>query len=580
MLIDEKRLMRNYTLKPAYPSNIGELDTGEVYKQWFTYAMIGVNKYVELLHKQLIRKGRSYRQNATHPLYPNSYIVKKYNIKSASTAPYDKHSHGNLGLNQFFVGQDPYKPYKGDPSSKNGIYHDICEIRTRYNLGNMQYYYGFPNNLTLLFEKEKAWKYNGKGFFYIDEKINFKDILNKALENINYEMLINDIENDIEVVIFCQTIQKNNEWIYPSIDDIKIPNIKVENIEFKPLFGKPYKKLCIDVEKFYNDFKELNKNIFRIEKVEIAYKIYEKAQKTRESDPSKIYYTLTSKKVSFFEVFNSIKENYKCKYATPLCFYNSFNFVCYEEPYVAFSSLNNASWGKKDTSVTPSLYPLYRKSSNLPYGRRDRWFALWDSFYYLYVYEKSSKGFLSFLAPIVTIVLAVATWWIGGQGAWLGTLIGVSETIASGITLGISLGLAIGSLTGNKTFSILNAVWGLVNFLGAWGANNWNLAADFTKNTAQIAQEMTTFEPTLNIAGNLLSGASKIFDVVQSITANTPDMINEQKGSDLDNNEGGNGSEALELAKDMINPTIWYNFETTDILNEKIEKNRNLIFAF
>ncbi|EAJ8322633.1 hypothetical protein BJG11_05625 [Campylobacter coli] len=576
MLIDEKRLMRNYTLKPAYPSNIGELDTGEVYKQWFTYAMIGVNKYVELLHKQLIRKGRSYRQNATHPLYPNSYIVKKYNIKSASTAPYDKHSHGNLGLNQFFVGQDPYKPYKGDPSSKNGIYHDICEIRTKYNLGNMQYYYGFPNNLTLLFEKEKAWKYHGKGFFYIDEKINFKDILNKALENINYEMLI----NDIEVVIFCQTIQKNNEWIYPSIDDIKIPNIKVENIEFKPTFGKPYKKPCVDVEKFYNDFKELNKNIFRIEKVEITYKIYEKAQKTRESDPSKIYYTLTSKKVSFFEVFNSIKEIYKCKYATPLCFYNSFNFVCYEEPYVAFSPLNNASWGKKDTSVTSSIYPLYRKSSNLPYGRRDRWFALWDSFYYLYVYEKSSKGILSFLAPIVTIVLAVATWWIGGQGAWLGTLIGVSETIASGITLGISLGLAIGSLTGNKTFSILNAVWGLVNFLGAWGANNWNLAADFTKNTAQIAQEMTTFESTLNIAGNLLSGASKIFDVVQSITANTPDMINEQKGSDLDNNEGGNGSEALELAKDMINPTIWYNFETTDILNEKIEKNRNLIFAF
>ncbi|WP_335782924.1 hypothetical protein [Campylobacter jejuni] len=576
MLIDEKRLMRNYTLKPAYPSNIGELDTQEVYKQWFTYAMIGVNKYVELLHKQLVRKGRSQIQNINHPLFKNSYIVKKYNIKSSSTAPYNKENYNDLGLNQFFVGQDPYKPYQGDPSSENGIYHDICEIRTNYNLGSMQYYYGFPNNLALLFKKEKAWKYNGKGFFYIDEKINFKDILNKALENINYEMLI----NDIEVVIFSQTIQKNNEWIYPSIDDIKIPEIKVENVEFKPTFGKPYKKLCIDVEKFYNDFKELNKNIFRIEKVEIAYNVYEKAQKTRESDPSKIYYTLTSKKISFFEVFNSIKENYKCKYATPLCFYNGFNLVCYEEPYVAYSYLNNQSFGKKDTSVTPSVYPLYRKSSNLPYGRRDRWFALWDSFYYLYVYEKSSKGILSFLAPIVTIILAVATWWIGGQGAWLGTLIGVSETIASGITLGISLGLAISSLTGNKTFSILNAVWGLVNFLGAWGANNWNLAADFTKNTAQIAQEMTTFESTLNIAGNLLSGASKIFDVVQSITANTPDMINEQKGSDLDNNEGGNGSEALELAKDAINPTLWYNFETADILNEKIEKKEKPIFIF
>ncbi|EAI8510103.1 hypothetical protein CV509_07815 [Campylobacter jejuni] len=574
MLIDEKKLTRNYTLKPAYPSNIGELDTGEVYKQWFTYAMIGVNKYVELLHKQLVRKGRSQIQNINHPLFKNSYIVKKYNIKSSSTAPYNKENYNDLGLNQFFVGQDPYKPYRGDPSSKNGIYHDICEIRTNYNLGSMQYYYGFPNNLALLFEKEKAWKYHGKGFFYIDEKINFKDILNKALENINYEMLI----NDIEVVIFCQTIQKNNEWIYPSIDDIKIPEIKVENVEFKPTFGKPYKKLCIDVEKFYNDFKELNKNIFRIEKVEIAYNVYEKAQKTRESDPSKIYYTLTSKKISFFEVFNSIKEIYKCKYALPLCFYNSFNFVCYEEPYVAYSYPNNQSFGKKDTSVTPSIYPLYRKSSNLPYGRRDRWFALWDSFYYLYVYEKSSKGILSFLAPIVTIVLAVATWWMGGQGAWLGTLIGVSETIASGITLGISLGLAIGSLTGNKTFSILNAVWGLVNFLGAWGANNWNLAADFTKNTAQAAQEMSTFGSTLNIAGNLLSGASKIFDVVQSITANTPDMINEQ--SDDSDNEGGNGSEAEELAKDAINPTLWYNFETADILNEKIEKKEKPIFIF
>ncbi|EJB6324213.1 hypothetical protein MSU41_001577 [Campylobacter coli] len=574
MLIDEKKLMRNYTLKPAYPSNIGESDTQEVYKQWFTYAMIGVNKYVELLHKQLVRKGRSKIQNINHPLFKNSYIVKKYNIKSSSTAPYNKENYNHLGLNQFFVGQDPYKPYRGDPSSKNGIYHDICEIRTNYNLGSMQYYYGFPNNLALLFEKEKAWKYHGKGFFYIDEKINFKDILNKALENINYEMLI----NDIEVVIFCQTIQKNNEWIYPSIDDIKIPNIKVENIEFKPLFGKPYKKPCVDVEKFYNDFKELNKNIFRIEKVEITYKIYEKAQKTRESDSGKTYYALTSKKVSFFEVFNSIKEIYKCKYALPLCFYNSFNFVCYEEPYVAFSSLNNASWGKKDTSVTPSIYPLYRKSSNLPYGRRDRWFALWDSFYYLYVYEKSSKGILSFLAPIVTIVLAVATWWIGGQGAWLGTLIGVNGSVAASITLGISLGLAVGSLSGNKLFSILNAVWGLVNFLGAWGANNWNLAADFTKNTAQIAQEMTTFESTLNIAGNLLSGASKIFDVVQSITADTPGMINEQ--SDDSDNEGGNGSESEELAKDAINPTLWYNFETTDILNEKIEKKEKPIFIF
>lgn len=139
--------------------------------------------------------------------------------------------------------------------------------------------------------------------------------------------------------------------------------------------------------------------------------------------------------------------------------------------------------------------------------------------------------------------------------------------------------MAIGSLTGNKTFSILNAIWGLVNFLGAWSANNWNLAADFAKKTPQITQEMTKFETTLNVVSNLLSGASKVIDVVQSITANTPDMINEQS-NDLDDNEKANASEALELAKDTINPTIWYNFETADILNEKIEKKENPIFIF
>lgn len=123
---------------------------------------------------------------------------------------------------------------------------------------------------------------------------------------------------------------------------------------------------------------------------------------------------------------------------------------------------------------------------------------------------------------------------------------------------------------------MLFGVW--LIFLGAWGANNWNLAADFTKNTAQAAQEMTTFGSTLNVVGNLLSGASKIFDVVQSITADTPGMINEQ--SDDSDNERGNGSEALELAKDAINPTLWYNFETADILNEKIEKKEKPIFIF
>ncbi len=565
MLIDEKRLMRNYTLKPAYPANIGELNAKEVYKEWFTYAMIGVNKYVELLHKQLIRKGRSQIQNATHPLYPNVYIVKKHNIKSGSTAPYNKNNYGDLGLNQFFVGQDPYKPYKGDPSSKNGIYHDVCEILPNYKIEIEKYYYGFPD-IILLFDKKDALKYSNKKFFYIDETINFKNILNTALENVKYEALI----NNADFFIFMQTIQKNDEWVYPSINDICIPEIRTQIIDFKPTFGRPIKKICVDVEKFYNDFKNLNKNTCKIEKLEIYYNNFIKN--------SSGLYTAEKIKVDFIDVFKNIKKNYDCKYAKPLLFYKSFYHVCYQEPYVAFTISDNRPWLRKN-NATPQIYPLYRKGSNLPYGRRDRWFALWDSFYYLYVYEKKSKGILGFLAPIISIVLAVATWWIGGQGVWLSSLIGVSEGVAAGITLGVTLGLAVGSLTGNKLFSVLNAVWGLVNFVGVWGYNNWNLAADFTKTTAQAAKDMTSFEASLNILNNTLSGASKILDIVQNITADTPDMINEQEHKDEKENIN-NGTEAQELAKDIINPTIWYNFETADILNEESKKLDKTIFVF
>lgn len=541
MLIDKKRLMKNYTLKPVWPSNISELDTQEVYKQWLSYAMVGVNKYVELLHKQLIRKKKASTKDVFHPLFNNSYIVNSYNIKSSSTAPYNRENYNDLGLNQLFVGQDPYKPYQGDPNSKNGIYHDNCMITPINTLKNMSYNpYSFPKNLILLFEKKQALKYNGKGFYYIDEKINFKNILNKALENVKYEKII----NEIDVVILAQTILKNNEWMYPNINDIKIPDIKVKK-------DKLDKKLYVDVLEFYNDLKDLNKSIFRIERVET---------------------TLFYKDTFFTEAFNSIKEKYKCEYATPLCFYNSFDFVCYEEPYIATFYSNNII--NENANAEFTIYPLYQKGSNSPYGRSDRWLSLWDNFYKLYVSENND---LEPFIPLITIVAAVATWYIGGQGAWLAAGLGVSSSAIAGITLAISLTLAIGSLTGNKLFSTLNAIWGLVNFIGMLGANNWNLAADFAKNAPVAAQEITAFEATLNVIGNLTTGATLTYNVVKSITEKSPNMLN---ASDDNTEDLGNGGEALELAKDIINPTIWYNFETADILNEVSKKEKTLFLSF
>ncbi|WP_086253668.1 hypothetical protein [Campylobacter sp. P091] len=97
--------------------------TWEIIK-WRNIAFI---KLVELLHIQLMRKGRyRYYGLYNHPVYGQVYSIYKYNIKSGSKAPYSY--DGAMGLNQFFVGQNPYAWYQGDPGSSSGIYHDTCEI--------------------------------------------------------------------------------------------------------------------------------------------------------------------------------------------------------------------------------------------------------------------------------------------------------------------------------------------------------------------------------------------------------------------------------------------------------------------
>ena len=138
--------LKNY--KPLTQFNTPFRQTWEIIK-WRNIAFI---KLAELLHIQLMRKGR-YRDYETyyHPMYNQVYSIRWYNIKSSAKGPYNYHSHNDLGLNQFFVGQNPYSWYQGDPGDKNGIYHDTSEIvRTQDNATSTKYGY---KNLSVI----KAW---------------------------------------------------------------------------------------------------------------------------------------------------------------------------------------------------------------------------------------------------------------------------------------------------------------------------------------------------------------------------------------------------------------------------------------
>lgn len=89
-------------------------------------------KIKELLHTQLVRKKRAvFGAVLDDPLIRSTFgsavvPLQFYNIKSSSTRPYHRDYANDLGLNQLFMGQNPYKPYVGNP--KDGIYHDTCMI--------------------------------------------------------------------------------------------------------------------------------------------------------------------------------------------------------------------------------------------------------------------------------------------------------------------------------------------------------------------------------------------------------------------------------------------------------------------
>ena len=618
MLIEKRRLLPNYTLRPSYPSNLSELNVIDVYKDWYVFAMINMNRYIELLHKQLIRKGKTSRRNVYHPFYPNAYRVNSHNIKSASKKPYNKYSSDDMGLNQLFVGQSPYKWYQGDPSSKNGIYHDICEIEHKYSLGGARYLYNFPK-INLLFNKDDALEY--PNFYYYDESLNLATILKEALKGVSYTDIVeiaykgylkneigikfeqkkgnifNKFETAREVTslddcydFLLKPIFENNTYRYVRLSDIKIPKIKTKTAEVMKYdsFNKyyTYTAQVVVIDDFLKEFKALNPNLtflddcYYYEAVTVNTNNNNNNNKNaRESDPSE------TKKIqvqfylsNFKDFFKTLKTPYYSPYAKPLFFCENNYIVCYKEPYIAYgeppygklpnrkSILGNTS---KIEGIAIKLYPLYNNTTHTPYGRRDKWVALWDEFYRLFVEERASKWEKLFV-PVISIVLAGLTWYIGGQGAWLSTLIGISAGTAAAITLGITLVLAIGSLSGNNVFKVLNAVWSVVNFVGSWGANDWNLAADFTKTPLTASKDMSIFESGLNIFSNTLSGLNKVFDVINAITAPNNTSINENPTSnDSDETQGGFGlSDEQERAKNELNPCYWYSLETQDFIGE------------
>ena len=185
-------------------------------------------KTTELLHSQLVRKGRmrrwvpTYKEGATtfgsllvggekknitsfnHPTYGEVYTTEFYDIKSPSKNPYNKDSYDDLGLNQYFVGQSPYEYYKGDPGDDKGIYHDTSQIRgpSRLITGNDEY---SGEQLA----RGEGLSYPFKMYEKITQTIGYENVINrhrhfdkKTLKPITKEILTG---YEVEVIALLKT---------------------------------------------------------------------------------------------------------------------------------------------------------------------------------------------------------------------------------------------------------------------------------------------------------------------------------------------------------------------------------------
>ncbi|EAI3897342.1 hypothetical protein BXA15_07430 [Campylobacter lari] len=541
-MIDKKYRTPKYFLRAKYPQNANDIGYVECYQAWFLYGTTFVHKYVELLHKQLIRKGRAVKTRIYHPLFPNSYGIDFYDIKSPSRAPYNYHNSGDLGLNQFFVGQNPYEWYRGDPGDKSGIYHDTCQIiRKRQNLSLFSFDFHGKNVVTnpsyLLKYKEEL-----KNFYYLYNRITF----DKLHGFYNALLLVGKVYDkdagkyilifEKPKYIFVKSNIINNELIKPNF-------ILPDKDKFKPSLVESEDGRYYNLRPYYDEFLRLNKNVFIV--------------------PEKI------SNIDFLSAFNNnINVSKLGDIFHPLAFLSNLNNIAYQEPVVLRSQ--NSLFNKNI-----SLMPCYNNESNMPYGRKDRWFILWDSMYDLYV--KEDKEWWEFIiAPVVSAVIVFISFYTGGVigGALGGMIGGASATIITNITIALStLGGVIDALSFlgivdkgsslskiNKALKLVLAVAGLVSA-------GYKIGVDI--NTA-ISNQTPIVDVLINKDATSLDIIGYISDIFLSSNLKEASLPLDEN-SDIDEHVffGEASKEDIEMVtKNLLNEN-WYSFDTLDILNEK-----------
>lgn len=448
------------------------------------------NKMLELLHLQLVRKGLAggsfYR--FYHPtLKQNLYFNSHYWIKSPDPSPYNYYSKTALGLNQYFVGQSPYKHYQGN--LKDGIYHDDCEIWAGKSMDIFKNFTNLSVNgySTYRYRDDDGERtgYSFNMWYIVDNSGNmvFMSAPSSFVENRKFSLIYKVTRSRQEGVRFSESTIRF-DWTY---------------------YTKVYEQIMVNGRQVIRDTGETSSFTIQRYKGRVDQYYEQNAYEHMQQDyisahmrVKQIYSYgiletgLGSDHTKYIEYWTHADVVTSGGYDLQVSFTDANSSLSYTLYPVGISGeyiiFNDGRLGKLNTGsiyttdiFSISLTETFYSSNNMPTRGSFRWYKEWASHYYLWVNEK--KHAPGFIAPLVAISAVVASIFIGpaaaaGVQTTLASMSATVATIAStaagiGAVAGI-MGLAfsvIGGINGHKGLAKFGKILGITgSILGVYSA--------------------------------------------------------------------------------------------------------------
>ncbi|CUU89117.1 Uncharacterised protein [Campylobacter hyointestinalis] len=484
------------------------------------------NKMLELLHLQLIRKGLAggnfYR--FYHPtLKQNLYFNSHYWIKSPDPSPYNYHSGTALGLNQYFVGQSPYKHYQGN--LKDGIYHDKCEILAGKYMDKFKNFANLSVNgyITYRYRDDDGEQtgYSFAPWYLVDNSGNmvFMSAPKSFIENRKFSLIYKVTRSRAEGVRFSESTIRF-DWTY---------------------YTKVYEQIMVNGRQVIRDTGETSSFTIQRYKGRIdpyyeqnAYEHMQQDYISAHMSVNQIYSYgrlktgLGSDHTKYVKYWNHADVVTSGGYDLQVSFTDANSSLSYTLYPVGISGeyiiFNDGRLGKFITknllgedTLRISLTETFYSSNNMPVRGSFRWYKEWASHYYLYVNE--DKGVPGWVFPIAAIVILIASIWTGGAaaasaGAAMGAASGaavnavVMLTYASFMFMGLGLiatasamlGGGKGALRAGKIFGGISSILGIASAItSVWNSFSSQLASNASRLSASATASNSGLSQTASL---------------------------------------------------------------------------------